>query len=81
MRIVKEQDSMDAVADPNDVVQVELQEQPMGKVLYVHVNGRTVLRIGWIRTNVDFDYPEKQTEIDEAYNRGVRSALSHEQGG
>lgn len=49
MRTVKEQNKIDAVADREDKVQIETQTQHGKIMLYVHVNGETVLRIGQIR--------------------------------
>ncbi len=48
MKTAKEEHFIDAVAESGDVVQVEVvPEMLSGDVkLYVHVNGRTVLRIG-----------------------------------
>lgn len=52
MKAAKEQLFLDIVADDNDSVQVEIQRRPnLGPdvgVVYVHVNGQSVLRIGFV---------------------------------
>lgn len=38
--------NLDITLEPSDTgIQVEVQERPTGKVLYVHINGYTVLRV------------------------------------
>lgn len=48
MRHSKEFQSVDGVAAKDDLFQVEVQPRPTGEMLYVHVNGQTVLRISHI---------------------------------
>lgn len=50
MKILKQPHSVDAVAEPDDVIQVEIQDRPQGKVLYIHVNGETIFRVGQIKS-------------------------------
>ena len=59
MHIVKEEDSIDAIAAPMDNIEVEVDNRTTGRVLYVHVNGRTILRIGHIKDDVVLRLPEK----------------------
>ncbi len=43
---------VDASGQSGDVVQVEMQQRPIsGTVVYVHVNGITILRIGGLYSN------------------------------
>ncbi len=50
MKIMREHQVIDAVAEPSDYVQVEIQPEMVGEglKLYISVNGRTILRIGRI---------------------------------
>lgn len=50
MSIIQNHETLDAVADPGDVVVVEVQNGTLAgtKVLYIHVNGITMARIGRI---------------------------------
>lgn len=52
MRTSKEDNTIDAVADPDDIVEIDVQyDLAGGKKLYVNVNGKTILRIGRIELN------------------------------
>jgi hypothetical protein len=54
VKIVKELESMDCIAETGDVVDVRVQDSIIsggGKMLYVDVNGRTILRVGRIEPN------------------------------
>lgn len=44
---------LDIMADEDTEVQIEIQERPSGKVIYVHVDDMTVLRICRVQTKVD----------------------------
>lgn len=47
MRMAKEEISLDAIAEVGDDVAIEVQKDIAGGYkLYVHVNGKTMLRIG-----------------------------------
>lgn len=55
----KEERIIDAAAEPDDYVQVELPPElgvPGSMKLYVHVNGQTVLRICKLRARAEFSY-------------------------
>jgi hypothetical protein len=81
MRTVKEQNKIDGVADPGDCVNVEVQERPNGLILYVHVNGETILRIGQLQQEVEFQRVghfehATGTALIGAYEEGVKDGIS-----
>jgi hypothetical protein len=54
MKLVKEDATIDGVAEPGDQFQVEVQKDIAGGFkLYVSVNGKTILRVGRI-VNIEY---------------------------
>lgn len=53
MKISKEDNTIDAVAEPGDEIDIRIEERVSGQVLYVDVNGKTILRIGHITSEVE----------------------------
>lgn len=45
MRIAKEEHSLDVIAEAGDEILIEIQKRSPGLVLYVHMSGRTILRV------------------------------------
>jgi hypothetical protein len=53
MKLIKEDAQLDGTAEGGDSIHVEIQDElgvPGSSKLYVHVNGRTILRICKIRS-------------------------------
>lgn len=79
MKSVKEANKIDAVAEAGDCVNIEVQERPNGLMLYVHVNGETILRIGQLQQEVEFQRvghftQATDSELVKAYEQGVKDA-------
>lgn len=55
----------DKFADKETQIQVEFQNRTDSYTLYVHVDGKTVLRIQGIQDgNLEYTYPESMTKRD-----------------
>lgn len=52
MKHVKDNNTIDAVADPEDQINVRIVKGIVGNSLYVDVNDITILRIGRITTQI-----------------------------
>lgn len=60
MKPSKELPFLDAIADPDDNIEIILARNIVGKLtLYVHVNGQTVARVGGIEKSGQVSYMDE----------------------
>lgn len=81
MKHVKDNNTIDAIADENDLVNVDIYKGVSGGlVLCINVNGETILRIGRIKKEIEVVTSDNNVEtrnIDEKILKKAPNSLAH----